>query len=268
MAVTSGDIDFGYTGFSGGFYSLAAQGALKIVGGGPSEAPGFQYQPIMASNRAWEAGLRSFKDFPGHSFAVSQIGSPPHYALALLGMKYGFDLKSMRVLPLQSIPNIVSALIGAQADTGMVPGNVGAPLIERGEVKLLGYAGDETPYQLVGAFVAAKAADERHDMIAHVLAALRKGARDMHDAVTGPDGRRGDGPTAPAVLAILAKHTGQPLAAVTRAIPYVDPEGRLDVADVRRQVAWYKSQGAVKGQVTADAMMDARTVVPLPPPTH
>ena len=264
VATTSGDIDIGYTGLTGGLYSMASQGALKIVAGGPSEHPGFQYQPFLVSNHAWDAGLRSFKDFPGHSFALSQIGSPPHYALALLGMKYGFDLKSMRVLPLQSIPNIATAIVGGQADTAMVPGNVGAPLVERGEVKRLGYAGDETPYQLVGVFVTAKTADTRHDMLAHVLAALGKAARDYHDAFTGPDGTHKDGPAAPAILTIFAKYTGQPEAALAHAIPYSDPENRLDVADVLRQVAWYKSQGAVKGEVGAEAMIDRRYAIALP----
>lgn len=268
VAAVSGDIDIGYAGFTGGFYSLAGQGVLKIIGGGASEAPGFHYQPFLVSNRAFEAGLRSFKDFAGHSFAVSQIGSPPHYALGLLGMKYGFDLKSMQILPLQSIPNIVSAIVGAQADTAMMPGNVGAPLIERGEVKLLGYAGDETPYQLVGVFAATKTADARYDMIAHTLSALRKAARDYRDAFTGADGKRSDGPTAPELLAILAKYTGQPVAAVTHAIPYVDPEGRLDVADVLRQVEWYKSQGAVKGALSGEAMIDKRYAVALPGATN
>jgi len=45
---------------------------------------------------------------------------------------------------------------------------------------------------------------------------------------------------------------------LAHAIPYSDPENRLDVADVLRQVAWYKSQGAVKGEVTGEAMIDRR----------
>jgi NitT/TauT family transport system substrate-binding protein len=36
---------------------------------------------------------------------------------------------------------------------------------------------------------------------------------------------------------------------------YIDPQARLDVADVVRQVAWYKSQGLI------DKAIDARTVV-------
>jgi NitT/TauT family transport system substrate-binding protein len=81
VAVASGDIDFGYTGFAGGFYSLAGQGELRIVAGGAREVPGVNYLPFIASNRGYESGLRSLKDFPGHSVGLSQVGSPPHYAL-------------------------------------------------------------------------------------------------------------------------------------------------------------------------------------------
>ena len=40
VAVASGDIDFGSVGFTGGFYSLASQGVLKIVTAGVSEISG------------------------------------------------------------------------------------------------------------------------------------------------------------------------------------------------------------------------------------
>ena len=264
VAVASGDVDFGYTGFAGGFYSLAGQGALRIVAGGAREVPGFNYLPFIASNRGYESGLRSLKDFPGHSVGLSQVGSPPHYALALLSQKYGFDLKTVRILALQSIPNIASAVIGGQVDGGMMPGNVAVPMIERGEAKLLGWVGDETPYQLVGLFVATKTANERHDFVERCLRALRDASHDYHDAFIGADGKRKDGPTASDTVATLAKYTGQSIADVALSIPYVDPDGRLDVKDVLRQIDWYKSQGVVKGEVDGKTIIDNRYVVPLP----
>jgi NitT/TauT family transport system substrate-binding protein len=264
VATASGDIDFGYTGFTGGFYSLAGQGALRVVAGGAREVPGVHYQPFIASIHGWEAGLRSVKDFPGHTVGLSQIGSPPHYALGLLAAKYGFDLKTVRLMPLQSIPNIASAVIGGQVDSGMMPGNVAAPLIESGKAKLLAWQGDETPYQLVGLFVATKTANERHDMVARCLDAMRKGSRAYHDAFIGADGKRKDGPAVAATIAIMAQHTGQSLADTMLAIPYIDPDARLDVQDVLRQVAWYKTQGVVKPDVDGEAIIDQRYVIPLP----
>jgi NitT/TauT family transport system substrate-binding protein len=264
VAVASGDVDFGYTGLTGGFYGLASQGVLRIVGGGAHEVAGFHYQPYLASNRAWDAGLRSVKDIPGHSFALSQIGSPTHYALGMLAAKYGFDIKSVRLLPLQSIPNMVSALVGGQADSGMVPGNVGNPMVESGKAKLLAYAGQETPYQLAVLFASAKTTDERHDVVERVLRAMVKASRDYHDAFTGPNEVRADGAAAGDILAVIAKNTGQTPDQVRSGISYIDPAQRLDIADVLRQVAWYRAQGLVKGPVEAGAMIDTRYVVALP----
>jgi NitT/TauT family transport system substrate-binding protein len=208
--------------------------------------------------------LRSLKDFPGHSVGLSQVGSPPHYALALLSKKYGFDLKSVRIMPLQSIPNIASAIIGGQIDSGMMPGNVAVPMIERGHAKLLGWVGDETPYQLVGLFVATKTANERHELVERCLAALRDASHDYNDAFIGAGGKRRDGATAPETIATLAKYTGQSVPDVALSIPYVDPDGRLDVKDVLRQIDWYKSQGVVKGEIDGNAIIDTRYVIPLP----
>src|SRR5487761_506851 len=113
VAAASGAIDLGMTAPSGGFYNLAGQGALRIIAGAVEEAPGFSGAAYLVSAHAWADGVRSLKDFAGHTFAVSQVGSPPHYALGLLAEKYGFDLKSVRIVPLQSIANIASAVAGS-----------------------------------------------------------------------------------------------------------------------------------------------------------
>jgi len=264
LAVTSGDVPIGVTGFSGGLYALAAQGALRIVDGGVREVPGFNFTAYVVSNKAWDAGLRSFEDFPGHSFGISQIGSPPHYSLALLAEKYGFDLKSMRLLPLQSISNMVSALVGGQADTASLLGAAALPVIAKGEVKLLGWTGDETPWQLGGVFVSTKTAAENPALIERFLRAYVKGAHDYHDAFTGADERRADGAQAEPVASIIARYTGLPPEQVKQGIVYVDREARIDVKDVLHQAEWYLSQGFIKSPVDPDKLIDRRFAKPLP----
>jgi NitT/TauT family transport system substrate-binding protein len=263
VATTSRDIEIGVTGLTGGLYALAAQGELRLVAGQSREVPGFNFNAYVVSKRAWDAGLRSYKDFPGHSFAISQTGSPPHYALALLAEKYGFDLKSMRILPLQSISNIASAVVGGQADTASLLGTPAIPIIERGDVKLLGWTGDETPWQLGACFVSTKVAIERADMVTRFLRAYRKGAHDYHDAFAASDGRRVDGPSADAVAAVISKYTGLTAPQVKSGVVYVDAEARLDVKDVAHQIDWYRSQGLLKSAVPMDSFIDRRFVVPL-----
>ena len=264
VGVVSGDLDFGATGLSAGFYNLAGQGALKIISGGSSIAPTFNDFAYVASNRAYAAGLKLVKDFPGHSVAISQFGTPVHYSLALLAEKYGLDLKSMRILPLQSNPNQVSALIGGSADAAVIPATYVLPAIQRGEVKLLGWVGDETPWQNGAVITATKTVNQRSDTVVRFLRAYRKAVRDYHDAFTGEDEKRKDGATAPAIFAILAKYTGQPVELIKLGIQYYDYDARLDVKDVLHQIAWYKSQGMLKEQVNGAELIDKRYVIALP----
>ena len=263
-ATVSGDINFGATGLSGALYSLAGKGALRLIAGTIREVPAFRALTVAASQKAHAAGLASLRDLADHSVAVSAIGAPSHYSLALIAAKYGVDLARVRVLPLQSNTNTTSAVVGGQADAAIIPLTFLSAAIAQKEVTVLGYVGQETPWQLSGIFTSAKTADERGGLVERYLRAYRKGARDYHDAFTAPDGARRDGPTAPAVTALIAKYMGQSVEQVQQGVPFIDAEARLDVADVKRQIAWYSSQGLIKGPVAPDAIIDARYVVPLP----
>src|SRR5215469_3514045 len=147
VGVAAGSLDFGCTSVSAGMYALAGQGVLRIISGMYSEAPGFHNFGISASLKAYAAGLKSYKDLPGHSISVSQIGSPVHYSLALVAEKYGVDLASLRVEPLQGIPQQISALVGNQVDAAITNANAMLPVLQAGHAQLLGWVGDETPWQ-------------------------------------------------------------------------------------------------------------------------
>ncbi len=268
VATVSGDIDFGVSGTSAGLYSLAGKGALRIITAGAHENPGFQFFSLIVSNRAYEGGLKSYANLAGHSVAVSQIGSPSHYSLALIEEKYRIDPKSVRVLPLQGIPNQLSAVIGGQADATVGPATAVMPVVQRGDAKLLGFIGDAVPWQVSVGYTATKTADAQHDRVERFLRAYRKGVREYHDAFTSADGKRADGPDAPEILNILAKYTGQSSEQIRHGISYIDPEARLDVGDIRHQIEWFQSQGMLKGEVDANAIIDKRYVTALPGQQH
>lgn len=261
LAVVAGDIDFGFAGPSGGFYNLAGKGALRIIAGVIRDAPGFKNQAFVVSNRAYGSGLKSYRDMAGRTFAIAQTGGPSHYSIALLAEKFGLDLKSIRVLPLQSLPNAVSAVVGGQADATVISASAAMPAVQRGNVKLIGWVGDETPWQIGVAFASAKTTNERQETVERFLRAYRRAARDYHDAFTGPNEERADGPTAPEILDIIAKNLHQPPETIN--IPYVDADGMLDVQDIFHQIAWFKSQGLVMNEAKGDDIIDKRYVIPL-----
>lgn len=263
VAVASGAVQFGITGFTAGFYSLAGQGALKVIAGGYSrEMPGFHNLAYIASTKAFEHGLKGITDLPGHSVAISQVGSPPHYALGLLIEKYRWDPRAIRILPLQSIPNMVSAVQGGQADAAVLTAGASLPLVGRKAAKLLGWVGDETPWELGAVFTSTVIANTRPDMVQHFLLALREGARDCHEAFADKPGKGRDSAASAEALAVITKYTGLTLEAARTSMPYCDAEARLDVGDVKRQVAWYQNQGMLERKVTADAILDPRYVKP------
>jgi NitT/TauT family transport system substrate-binding protein len=266
VAAVSGAVDFGVAAVTAAFYNLAGRGELKMIAGAAHEAPGFQIQAFLASKKAYDEGLTTVHNLAGKKFGVTGQGAPPVYVVGgILAEKYHFDFKKVEILPLQTIPNINTALTGGKADftsVSMTPGMMS--LIDRGEVKQIAWTGDEAPWQFGIVFTGTKTADDRHDTVQRFLRAYRKGAKDYHDAVTGPDGKRKSGPATDAMIAILAKYTKQTPAEVKLGIPYLDPEGRVDVKDVLHQIAFYKTLGLVKEQVDGHAIMDQRYVVALP----
>jgi NitT/TauT family transport system substrate-binding protein len=258
VAVVSGDIDVGVTGLTAGFYNLAGKGALKIIGAQSREEPGYHLVAYLAGDKAYAAGLKSLRNLPGHSVGITQVGSTFHYALGLISQKLGFELSSLQLKPLQSVRNMVSALKGNQVDAALIPATAAVPMVQRGDAKLLGWVGNETPWQLGGLFTGTKTIEERRPMLEKFVRAYQKGAQDFYDAFLkkGPDGKPTEGPQASAILGILAKYTGQKPASLKLGIPYIDPKGRLLVADVYHQVAWYQSQGLVDKSVDPKSVVD------------
>ncbi len=100
-------------------------------------------------------------------------------------------------------------------------------------------------------------------MVEAFLRAYKKASRDYFEAFTASDGTRHDGPTAPAVLAIMAKHLNQPAEQLDAGISYDDPDAKLDVKDVKHQVEWFKAQGMLPADTNAMDFIDKRYVVPL-----
>jgi len=265
IAAASGDIDFGMTGMSAASYSLAGQGVLKIIAAGNREMPGFKNAGFIASNRAYDAGLKSLKQLAGHSVAVTQVGSQLDYDLGLVAEKYKIDLKEIRLTALQSNTNMSSALAGGQADVGVFPVTPAMALIAKGDAKLLGWVGDEVPYgQPNTVFTSAKIANNSRATVERFLRALKHGAKDYHDAFADAKEQRRDGPTADAVIAILAKYTKQPPERIRIAIPWLDAQLRLDSKDIRHQIDWFHARGEIKNAVNAADVIDKRYVVPLP----
>ena len=263
VATTSGDIDFGITAFTAGLYNLAGKGTLKVIGGMSREKAGFPLIGYFASNSAYAAGLKTPRDLAGKRIAVTQTGSSFHYSLGLLADKYGFKLGDVKVLPLQSLSNAAAALKGETVDAALLPASTARTLMDADGAKLLGWVGDETPWQLGAVFASPKTLANK-PLVTKLLGALTRADREYHDVILAAvaGGKAPINEVTKPLLEIIAKYTNLPVEQVVGNCAYIDPDGKLDVKNVANQINWLQAQGFVDKGFDADAIIAKDYVKP------
>jgi NitT/TauT family transport system substrate-binding protein len=256
VATTSGDIDFGVTAFTAGLYNLAGKGTLRVIGGMSREKAGYPLIGYFASNNAYAAGLKTPKDLAGKRIAVTQTGSSFHYSLGLLADKHNFKLAEVKILPMQSLSNAAAALKGETVDAALLPVSTARKLIDDGGAKLLGWVGDETPWQLGAVFASPKTLGNK-PLVTKLLAALVRADREYHDVILGSikDGKAEINDKTKPLLEIIAKYTNLPVEQVVGNCAYIDPDGKLDVKNVANQIGWLQQQGFVDKGFNVDAIL-------------
>src|SRR5258708_572033 len=261
VATTAGDVDVGITAFTAGLYNLAGKGTLKVIGGMSREKAGYPLIGYFAANNAYASGLKTPKDLAGKRVAVTQVGSSFHYSLGLLADKYGFKLGDVKVIPLQSLSNAAAALKGETVDAALLPASTARKLMDDGGAKLLGWVGDETPWQLGAVFASPKTLANK-PLVTKLLGALPRPHPQYHalilPALTPPTPPINES-TKP-LLDIIAKYTNLPVEQVVGNCAYIDPDGKLDVSNVGNQIGWLQAQGFVDKGFDVEAVI-AKDVV-------
>ena len=260
-AAVAGDIDVGVTALTGGFFSLAGKGALKVIGGALHEQKGFDLTAILVSRKAYEAGLTSVEQLGGHSFGITQYGSSFHYMIGRIAETSGFDLKSVTLRPLQDIGNMLAAVRSGAVDATMAIASQARPAQASGEARIIGWVGDRVPYQITALF-ASKAALERPDALHRFCRGYQKGVAEYRAAfLTFEDGKPVRSAATEAAIATIRKYVfiADPDAAdkILAGIGWYDEGGALDTEDVAAQLAWFQAQGMVKEPIKPSDIIES-----------
>jgi NitT/TauT family transport system substrate-binding protein len=266
----SGDVDVGVTALTGGFFSLASRGTLRVIGGGLREVAGYEGTALLVSNKAWDAGVRSAAALRGHSVGITQYGSSFHYIMGQLAEREGFALGTLTLRPLQTIGNMLAAVRTGQVDATMAIASQARPLDAAGEAHVIGWIGDIAPYQITAVFAPVGMVSGHADTLTRFARAYQRGVADYRAAFLRLDGAGKpvvDDVTRAAVAPIQKYvFAGDPdgAAKIIVGAGYYDAGGRLDVADVERQMRWFVAQGLVKTDVDPASLIDTRFIGALP----
>ncbi len=257
-AAVAGDIDLGITALTGGFFNLAEKGALRVIGGGLHEEKGAEGTALLASNKAYAAGLTSPAKLGGKTVAITQYGSSFHYILGRLAQVEGFDLKSVDLRPVQSIQNMLAAVGTNQVDATFAIQSQAKAAAAAGRARIIAWIGDVLPYQLTALFTTERLIKSDPKAVQGFCDAYRHGIEDYHKAFfSGPAGAAAD-----AAIKIIEQYvyTGDPSARpkILAGVRTYSARGALDVKDVEAQLAWFHSQGLVKGDAAPASLVDTQ----------
>lgn len=261
VAIASGDVDYAVTAISGGLISLAQKGAIKVIGGALSEEDGIDGQQILASDAAFKAGLTSPAGLGGKSYGVTQSGSSFHYVGSKIAKAEGVEMKFK---PLQKVGAVIGALKSGQIDAWNIVPHIAKPLAGSGAVHIIGKVSDYLPdYQVTTVFTSAKNASDERDMTQSFLAGFSKGVTDYNSTMIDKAGGQ-DGIDAMVDLIHKYVYADRPrdkaAPGIINGTMRLNEGAALNVASVKDQLDWFKSEGLVDGAVTLETLLDTSYV--------
>jgi NitT/TauT family transport system substrate-binding protein len=267
-ALAGGATDFGLTEFTSAAFNFAGQGAIKAIAAQVREKRDYEGNAVIASNAAYANGLRRIDDLAGTSFAISHLGSAYHYQLGQIARTKGFDLAGITVRPLQTLDAMARAVGTGATDTAILPAPYARELLVASQAKLIGWYSALDEQQLGALFASTKMLETRRATVERFLRAYRRGAADYTGALMRRDrfSKRVTDARSQATATTIARYVypGRPIgpaaAAVEAGAYFMDPQARLDVADLARQVEWYKAQGLIEPTVNVRDMVDSSLV--------
>jgi NitT/TauT family transport system substrate-binding protein len=253
----AGQIEVGAGSVSVGLYNAVSRGIeIKIVADKGSTPPGYGYQPLLVRKDLVDSGrYKSLKDLKGMKIAGSAPGSGSTSTLNEALKKGGLKTSDVERVFL-AFPQHVLALQNKAVDAALTTEPSATKAVQSGAaVRIMGDDVIYPNHQLAVVLYSGSFIKNNPDAAKRFMRAYLHAVRDYNDALK--DGKLA-GPNAEEVISILTEYTNVKDPAVYRVISVqgCNPNGAVDAPSLRNDLAFFKSEGLVKGNVTADQVID------------
>ncbi|MDE3077623.1 MAG: ABC transporter substrate-binding protein [Chloroflexota bacterium] len=252
--VGTGKLDVGTGALAAGLFNSAARDIpLKIVADkGSTPNPQFDFTALMIRKDLIDSGkVKDYKDLKGLSLATSQRANSPEVALAAALGKGGLTLNDIHYVNM-GFPDMVPAFANKSIDGAIVIepfasriAAAGTGVRWKGNVDLVGN-------QQIAVIVYSPGLLKKPDVAQRWMNAYVRGLRDYNDAF-GPKKQGRD-----EVIKILAKNTAvkDPKVYDQMRPAGLDPDGKLDLKSLQRDLGYYEKANEIKGSVSLDNIVD------------
>jgi NitT/TauT family transport system substrate-binding protein len=256
----TGQLDAGAGSASAGLYNAMLQGIrIKIVADKASSAPGYSATKILVRKDHVDSGrYKELKDFKGMKFAMNAPGVSNTATLNVLlksvGLKYS-DVDTVNM----PLPDHVAALGNKGVDASASVEPVPTIAIKQGFAVLVKGDDEIIPNHQIAVLLYSENFAKNPDAGKRFMRAYIKAVRFYNGALK--DGKM-IGPNADEVIAILAAATPIKDPAIYKSITPtgMNPDGKVNVQSLADDLAFYKEQGLITGNIRAEDAVDSSFV--------
>ncbi len=260
--VAAGTADLGLTELTPAAFNLAGQGAIKVVAAQAREQRDYEGAEVVATNLAYDHGLRKLENLGGKVVAIDALGSASHYQLSEIARVKGFNLSSTALKPVYSVGELAKAVENGTVDAAILPTQNARDLATANQGKLIGWISEIGEPQTGALFASSAMIKGKRATVEKFVRAYRRGIADYASALLRRDryAKRILDQASQAAAAIIARYVYPNVSTgattVETSAPFVDPKARIDIADIERQLAWYQAHGFVEKTVAARDVVD------------
>jgi len=262
-ALASGATDFALTGFTPAAFNLAGKGAIKAIAAQTREKRFYEAAELVASNVGFASGMRKFEDIGKRTIAIDATGLTARYQLERIARIKNVDVGSITVKPMPTIDAIARAVGTNEVDAAIMPAAYARELLSSNHAKLVGWYSELDELQFGALFVATRMIETRRAVVEKFVAAYRRGVADYSAALLRKDihSKRTSDLKSHEAATTIAQYVypdrGMNGAALVEASAnFIEPQAKLDLADIEQQVEWYKARGLVDKTVNARDVVD------------
>jgi NitT/TauT family transport system substrate-binding protein len=254
--LSTGQLEVGGGSAAASLYNAVARGAdVRLVADLGSDPPGYGFdQMVVRADLVKSGKYKSIHDLKGLTIATNALGSPSSTQLTKFLAKGGLTLDDVKHIYLPYTQHEV-AMKNGSLDAASTIEPFATDMVKSGiAVKAAGddefYPNQEISVVMYGgAFVR-----EHRDLGVKFMRAYIRGVRFYNDALA--HGKLA-GPNAAAVIKLLNDETKMDPAVLRDIVPTgANPDGKLNVASLREDLAAYKGWGLIEGNVTAEQTVD------------
>lgn len=254
--LANGALDVGGGAPGASLYNAVIHGSdIKAVADATSDPPGYGFAKLLIRTELVKSGkYKTFRDLKGMHVAGAARASSSSPQWAHLLAKAGLKIDDVRrdALP---YPQHVVALQNGAIDASLTSEPFATQAIELGvAVKMASndefYPNQEASVILYGG----KFASQNRAAGVHFLRAFIRGVRYYTDNLNNG---HIEGPNADEVIKILAAGIGAPESLFQKTTPNaMNPDAHVNLASMRDDLAFYKSQGFIEGQISSEQVVD------------